>query len=207
MKAALRLWFRGLFQRSSVATGKTDQIPEHLRDAWARAVDAPESPPPAPWRRVHEIHIGGLTDVGFARDSDLLLVVSHDGRGVLDCISGSKLARDRDTQGARWDGANLEAEGIGPLAGVRVRVAGIHGGGLARLTADGWSAERMPFAWPRESFFLVPPGRALLNDVQGEPPQFTKLAEGAGVRAFGFSPTGRTLVIAGGDGVTVMTRP
>jgi hypothetical protein len=49
---------------------------------------------PSPWRKVTYLAVGGLTEVGFAAGS-LLLVVSHQGRGVVDLASGNVLARDR----------------------------------------------------------------------------------------------------------------
>jgi len=51
--------------------------------------------PPEPWRHVASHGIGGLTDIGYGEGSDLLLVVSHNGRGVFDCLSGERVARDR----------------------------------------------------------------------------------------------------------------
>ena len=49
---------------------------------------------PSTWRKVTYLAVGGLTEVGFA-GSTLLLVVSHQGRGVVDVASGEMLARDR----------------------------------------------------------------------------------------------------------------
>ena len=54
------------------------------------------STPPIPWKLVASVAIGGLRSVGFDRNSDNLLVVSSQGRGVLDCITGEKIARDYD---------------------------------------------------------------------------------------------------------------
>jgi hypothetical protein len=42
---------------------------------------------PPQWRKVAYLAVGGLTEVGFAAGS-LLLVVSHQGRGVVDLASG-----------------------------------------------------------------------------------------------------------------------
>lgn len=53
----------------------------------------------SPWRKVTCLAVGGLTEVGFAAGS-LLLVVSHQGRGVVDLASGNVLARDRQETGA-----------------------------------------------------------------------------------------------------------
>ena len=57
---------------------------------------------PSTWRKVTYLVVGGLTEVGFA-DGPLLLVVSHQGRGVVDLASGELLARDRHESGAWFD--------------------------------------------------------------------------------------------------------
>ena len=44
------------------------------------------STPPIPWKLVASVAIGGLRSVGFDRNSDNLLVVSSQGRGVLEKI-------------------------------------------------------------------------------------------------------------------------
>jgi hypothetical protein len=46
------------------------------------------------WRRISYIAVGGLTEVGFGRDARFRLIVSHEGRGVVDCVTGSGVARD-----------------------------------------------------------------------------------------------------------------
>jgi hypothetical protein len=42
-----------------------------------------------------DMAIGGLTEVGFVPGSSLLLVMSHQGRGLLSWGSGDRVARDR----------------------------------------------------------------------------------------------------------------
>ena len=71
---------------------------------------------PSPWRKVTYLAVGGLTEAGFAAGS-LLLVVSHQGRAVVDPASGDMLARDRQETGAWFDAARRAAPGIGPLDG------------------------------------------------------------------------------------------
>jgi hypothetical protein len=96
---------------------------------------------PAPWR-VHPVYsVGGLFGVGYAPDSDLLLVLSSQGRGVFDCATGEKLARNYDEAHDFFDAIRLTAAAFGPLAGQLVRIGGLFGGGLLLTTADGWCLE------------------------------------------------------------------
>ncbi|CAL9278235.1 hypothetical protein SUDANB5_06766 [Streptomyces sp. SudanB5_2050] len=72
-----------------------------LRD---RLLAAPVIAPPAPWRPVFDyaygVPVGGLLGIGFASHPasgrDLVMVVSHDGHGLFDAVTGEKIARDRD---------------------------------------------------------------------------------------------------------------
>jgi hypothetical protein len=58
---------------------------------------------PPTWRKVTHLAVGGLTEVGFA--ARRLLVVSHQGRAVVDLASGDLLARDPHEVGAWLDTA------------------------------------------------------------------------------------------------------
>ncbi len=83
---------------------------------------------PSTWRKVTYLAVGGLTEVGFG-DGRLLLVVSHQGRAVVDLASGELLARDRHEAGAWFDAACGAALGIGPLDGAWIGVCGVAGAG------------------------------------------------------------------------------
>lgn len=164
----------------------------------------PSAAPPAPWRHVATLPVGGLTEVGFADSSDMLLVLSDDGRGVVDCRTGQLLARHDDDA---FDAGNLTAKGIGPIGGAKVRMGGLRGGGLPICTADGWGLQRRPLAWPDDELILSPPGQTMLWTPRGEPMQLTRLAGFVTeVRAFGFSPTGETLVIATASDLAIFRR-
>src|SRR5205085_11009349 len=94
---------------------------------------------PSPWRHVEDFAIGGLRNIGFAPDSDVMLVVSSQGAGLFDCIGGIRLARDPDYEITYGEEVRLSANGIGVLSGQVIRMAGLHGGGLRTCTLDGWS--------------------------------------------------------------------
>jgi hypothetical protein len=144
---------------------------------------------PAPWKLQAHVAIGGLWAIGFAPDRDLLLAVSVNGRGVFDGTTATRLARDLD-EGV-YDEDTETIDGIGPLAAVRIELAGTGGGlstrrRLPMISSDGWTV-----AHAAPGVFLHAPGP------QGAWPEgWTRIAEVEEVRAIGFSPTGKCLVVA-----------
>lgn len=166
-------------------------------------------PAPAPWRPPAVLAVGGLTEVGIATLPDgqeYVLVVSHSGRGVV-TPDGDVVARDRADQVDDWcDPIMLTAEGIGPLRGKRVPIAGLAGGGLPLGTSDGWGVARYPVDWPDERVILEPPNAGVLWP--GHEAGCTELGGGMvhEIRAVGFSPSGRLLLIATTGDLSLYTR-
>ena len=173
---------------------------DHLESLRRRVRSAAITAPPRPWKRLAVHPVGGLSEVGFADDSDLLLVVSTQGRSVIDCRSGELIARDRTESNDDWhDERRLRAKGIGLLENHTIRLTGLHGGGLLNCGKDGWSIEALPLAWPDVNLLLVEPWQSIYDDAT----RFTKLAMEREVRAFGFSDTGISLVLATSSDVTI----
>jgi hypothetical protein len=173
----------------------------HLDPVRSRIRETPVSPPLPPWAELTFHAIGSLLEVGFADDSNLLLVVSKQGRGVIDCRTGLRVARDRKEPDDGWydERRRLRAFGIGPLEGRLIRLARLNGGGLPRGGRDGWWVEAVTLEWPEVSLLLGGPW----GDVYDGRTPFAKLAVEREVRAFGFSDTGESLVIATSSDVTV----
>ena len=67
---------------------------EHLEPLKRKLLSLKIEKPPPPWKFKTAILVGGLCSVGFDRDTDNLLIVSHSGRSVVDCSTGEKTARD-----------------------------------------------------------------------------------------------------------------
>jgi hypothetical protein len=151
------------------------------------------------WRQIQGFAVGGLFQVGYAAGTDILLVLSSQGRGVFDCLTGEKVARDHAEAHDFFDPIRLSAVGIGPLTGTTVRVAGLFGGGLPLTTTDGWGLEVQARSWPTHSVFLSAPASrtpVCIGD------------DGAcEMRACGFSETGRSFVIATSCDLRIFTRP
>jgi hypothetical protein len=178
---------------------------DHLARLRDRLRGLPLLPPPGPWKWVGTHPVGGLTEVGFAAGADLLLVVSHSGRGVFDGRTGERLARDPgEPDGGWYDPVRLTAIGVGPLAGASVRLAGLHGGGLPVVTPDGWSVQLAYPDWPDGMAVLEPPGKSVLVDhLAGG---CVRLADLDVPRACGFSETGQSLVVAESHTLRIFTR-
>ncbi|MGA5821740.1 hypothetical protein ACPC54_28215 [Kitasatospora sp. NPDC094028] len=163
--------------------------------------------PPTPWRPVGRglIPVGGLLGIGFAvhpdTGHDLVLTVSSSGHGLFDAVTGEKLEREYDPE-EDPDGPDLSCPGIGPVADVRIPVAGLWGGGL-HSGADGWHVEVISPEWPHHRVLLTSgawtgaPGTDLYHVFHSSWSTF---------RAAGFSPTGRTLAVATSSDLTLWTR-
>lgn len=154
---------------------------------------------PEPWRQRGTVMTGGLVGVGFGEGSDLALVVTHNGRGLIDCLRGERVARDPMV--IYPDAETLHVEGIGALAGVTIAIAGIEGGELCRRTGDNWVLDGEITNSSDDMIRLVPPTATAHSS---RPAIFTNFVPE--VRTFGFSPTGRSFVIATGAEVFVFAR-
>ena len=140
--------------------------------------------------------------MGIGEKSELLRVISSQGRGVFDCTTGEKVARDYDDAGFQ-DTCELTAMGIGPLENQLVRTTGLHGGGLALGTDDGWTVEDFVLAWPDHALLLVPSGSWAYGDAYNKTARYTKIGIESEVRAWRLSPSGKSLVLATSGDVTI----
>lgn len=183
---------------------KNDSANSHHAKLRAQLEAIPISEPPPPWNLVYNSTIGGLLAVGYAASSDDLLVVSSQGRGLFDCLSGERIARDDADNYENPDSSEMTAPGIGKLATHAISVAGIHGGGMAKGSADGWSLDVVQLPWPVHFVFLTSGFKHFLDASA----QVTKICtdEPCEFRAAGFSPTGKSFVIATSGELTIYSR-
>ncbi|MCC9603767.1 hypothetical protein LOC67_24720 [Stieleria sp. JC731] len=166
----------------------------HQRKLPDRLEQMPMSDAPSPWSVIGGSLVGGLTDIGFVPNTDDLLVVSSQGRGLFDTISGEKLARDSEEFFDNPDETGMTAPGIGRANGVPVPLAGLHGGGLLRITRDGWSITIAQLPWPRHVIFLSSKYAAPYDDSGNS----WKICDDGACeyRMAGFSPSGCAFVFA-----------
>jgi hypothetical protein len=179
-------------------------IPSHLITLVEKIKRAPLTGLPPPWRQIKTIAIGGLEAVGFEEGSERLLVVSSSGQGLFDCPTGERLSRNVEQDG--YEPYLLLAHVVGQERGPAIRMAGLHGGALPTVTRDGWQAEALSLDWPAKTLLVTEPGSWLYGRRYGKRDEFFKLAKESELRAFGFSWTGLSLIIATSSDVTVYSR-
>ena len=184
---------------------------QRLRD---RCLAAPVMPAPEPWHPVldNRTPIGGLLGIGFATHPgtghDLVMVVSNDGHGLFNASTGEKIARDRDPDpetGTPDGHPDLACPGLGPIAGVPVRIAGLFGGGLHTSAPGGWTMDVVSPEWPHHRVLLSTDG-GLYKGQAGETWWHIFNAHYSELRAAGFSPSGRTLAVATSSDLSLWTR-
>lgn len=137
------------------------------------------------------------------------MVVSHDGHGLFDAVTGERIARDRDPdpEDSTPDAvADLSCPGLGPISGIRVRIAGLFGGGLHTTTADGWTLEVVTPAWPNDRVLLSGDGGLPHSGPHGERWWHIFHSTYSELRAVGFSPSGQTIAVATSSDISLWTR-
>lgn len=137
------------------------------------------------------------------------MVVSHDGHGLFDAVTGEKLAGDRDPdlEDSTPDAvADLSCPGLGPITGSRVGIAGLFGGGPHTTTADGRTLEFVSPAWPNDRVLLSGDGGLPHAGPHGERWWHIFHSRHSELRAAGFSPSGRTVAVATSSDISWWTR-
>ncbi|AYC38921.1 hypothetical protein DWG14_03153 [Streptomyces griseorubiginosus] len=114
------------------------------------------------------------------------MVVSHDGHGLFDAVRVVFRA--------------------GPVAGSRVRIAGLFGGELHSSSGDGWTLEVVAPAWPNERVLLSRDGGLPHSGPHGEHWWHIFDSRSSELRAAGFSPSGKTLAVATSSDLSLWTR-
>ena len=143
------------------------------------------------WQLAWTAATGGLTDVGFSANDRFLLTLTHSGRGVFECWTGQRVARDALDDWSYFDEASGIALGIGPIAGERIQVGGLMSGRQLMHEAAGWQVTAS------EAGVVVQQpdsDRQVISQSEEE-------------RACGFGYTGNWLAIATPSDTQVYSRP
>jgi hypothetical protein len=148
------------------------------------------------WHCVLLHAVGGLTEVGFSQDESFLLVVSHAGRGLFNLSTGKRVERDDEPPALDSTWIKREqrlVQGIGLAKDKWFPVAGLWGGDLPKLTQTNWAVE------------VVAKGRDELAILRKSNSHERWLVEKSitEIKAFGFSNSGRYLVLGTSSDVAV----
>jgi WD40 repeat protein len=158
---------------------------------------------PDGWEKVTTAAIGGLTDLGFSKSGPYLLVISSQGRGVFDCNTGERIARDYDEYGDWFNERKLVCKGIGPIESETIQTCGIYGGGLPLSNGHGESIEVVAPSWPSYDLIFCQNYKSALIDGHGS--DCCKIYS-EHIRAYGFSWCGNYLVAAISSDFTLWKR-
>ena len=176
---------------------QADPCPKHLRQRRDEIRNTPITKPPLPWVELSMPLIGGLVEIGFSETSDYLLAITWNGRGVFNCSTGEKVARDAENFGGDepwYNGMHMKAQGIGPVAEQWIPLCGIWGGGLRRQTDDGWQIEEETLDWPIRTYLLKCKNQIGVLDIR-KSFVATVIERDSDIIAFGFSWSGKHLVL------------
>jgi hypothetical protein len=139
--------------------------------------------------------IGGLTEVGFSKqETNLIMVISSQGRGLFDCQKMALIERDYDTNFDWIDSYEMTAQGIGVLCNERILVSGLHGGGLPLRNKNGDGLQFMATEWPIIDIIYEPNYKSIYKESEAK--QCFRIFHDYSLVTYGFSYDGKTFVIA-----------
>lgn len=160
------------------------------------------------WEKKVEWAIGGLLEIGFKSNSDLLMVLSSQGRGIFDCLTAERIGRDYiDYYNEKWDCGTGIVEGFGVLDNEEIICGGFEVPDiLKKETIDNWKViaeiETRP-DWQNKK--LKAEVMYLKNLVLNEKQEVGVFHYGIN-RGYGFSETGDSFVIATSSEISVWNR-
>ena len=149
--------------------------------------------------------VGGLSEVGFSKKQpELLLVVSSQGRGAIDCSKLELIDRDYNDDFDWINYQELWAIGIGKLEGEKIMVGGLHGGGLPNYNGFGDGIQYMATEWPIIDLIFEPKSKSVFNESTGK--DCFKIFHDYELRNYGFSYDGQYFIIATSSEVNVFKK-
>ncbi|OXS72657.1 hypothetical protein B1B04_15275 [Lysinibacillus sp. KCTC 33748] len=102
---------------------------EHRKNTYSILEQIPSAKSPVGWTFKGHFSIGGFEYFGFDESSDLLLVVSSNGRGIIDLARAEKISRDY-TGDFVLDETLLICEGFDVLKDKSIKLASKYGGSI-----------------------------------------------------------------------------
>lgn len=149
------------------------------------------------WTHKNTFAIGGLENIGFVNESDNLVVLSSQGKGIFNCVNGEKIFRSDEEWWKDFDQTNSTVKGFDFLKGIKIKTGGLHAEDfLSKKTNDDWkivASEKQPDDHPFEKYLVT---KIFLNSPDNSEKFFICKDGACELRAFGFSETGKSLVVA-----------
>ena len=161
------------------------------------------------WTHKNTFAIGGLENVGYAPQQDNLIVLSSQGQGIFDCITGEKIVRQHnDTDW--WQGFNQTTNsiiGFDILDTIEIPTYGLYGeDNLPKITNDGWTltiSQPEPDDKPFDQYLVQ---KIYLVSADEKEKVLVAKDGPCELRAFGFSDTGKSFIVALSCELTIYSR-
>lgn len=158
------------------------------------------------WKYRNTYAIGGLENIGFDL-ADTLTVLSSQGVGMFNCLTGEKFFRQVVSWWERYDPVTAAISGYGILEGSTIQICGLDVPDfLSKATQDGWilqCAGPVPDDPPFEKYQVH---KIFLTHQNSGHHEFICQDGACELRAFGFSPTGNSLVVATSCDLVIWSR-
>ena len=166
---------------------------EHLQSIIDLLSNASREPLSKPWNYLGNINIGAVYALGFERGSENLITITSDGQAVIDCKTGKKIYRNRENDG--YDHEREKAIRLDKPERAAIDTCSIAGGSLRRVTKDGYSVNEYSTNGITYLYILQAPNSSLYDVKLGRAPKFEIVDEDFKAKFFGFSWSGRTLIL------------
>ncbi|MEI3796505.1 MULTISPECIES: hypothetical protein [unclassified Chitinophaga] len=158
------------------------------------------------WRHKNIYAIGGLENIGFDQ-ADALTVLSSQGVGLFNCLTGERFFRQETSWWENYEPMAGTISGYDILEGSTIRICGLDGPDfLSKETRDGWILEYtgpVPDDPPFEKYQV---NKIFLAHQSRGHHEFICQDGACELRAFGFSATGNSLVVATSCNLVIWSR-
>jgi hypothetical protein len=92
------------------------------------------------WEFVKTFAVGGLINVGFIENTNFIIVVSHNGRGIFNCQKGENIARNDEDIWQFFDDKTGKVKGFDVWENQIIQTHGLFGNdNLPKKTNDSWT--------------------------------------------------------------------
>lgn len=182
---------------------KSREFEKHRKNTYSILEQIPIAKSPVGWTFRGNFSISGFEYFGFDESSDLLLVVSSGGRGIIDLAKAEKISRDYSDD-FDLDETLLICKGFDVLEDKSIKLAGKYGGSILPISNKfGDSLQRVSPLYPCEDIIYQPAFEDCL--IEGHNKNCVRIYRGF-LYCYGFSFSGNYFVIADDGGILFWER-